>query len=154
MPKLAIALWCVFLAVSLGARIAIQLRTTGSSGVVSCYVAGVSSAFLSQLTLGRSWRVGVDASERTELVTRGAYSVVRNPIFSALFLTSTGLALLCSTPLAWLALAVQLLALELQVRGVEEPYLARTHGGAYLDYGGRVGRFVPGMGLLSNPTTP
>jgi protein-S-isoprenylcysteine O-methyltransferase Ste14 len=96
--------------------------------------------------------VGVDASERTELVTRGAYSVVRNPILSALFLTSTGLALLCSTPLSWLACAVQLLALELQVRGVEEPYLAGTHGGAYLEYGARVGRFVPGLGLLKRPS--
>jgi len=78
-------------------------------------------------------KLAVDASERTELVTRGAYSVVRNPIFSALFLTSTGLALLCSTPLAWVACSVQLVALELQVRGVEEPYLARTHGGASCD---------------------
>jgi hypothetical protein len=28
-----------------------------------CYVAGVSGAFLSQLTQGRSWRIGVDANE-------------------------------------------------------------------------------------------
>jgi protein-S-isoprenylcysteine O-methyltransferase Ste14 len=46
-----------------------------------------------------------------------------------------------------LACAAQLIALELQVRGVEEPHLARVHGDAYLDYTARVGRFVPWLGL-------
>jgi protein-S-isoprenylcysteine O-methyltransferase Ste14 len=32
------------------------------------------------------------------------------------------------------------------VRKVEEPYLATTHGAAYVDYASRVGRFVPGVG--------
>ena len=35
---------------------------------------------------------------------------------------------------------------ELQVRFVEEPYLARTHGDTYRDYCRRVGRFIPGVG--------
>lgn len=117
---------------------------TAVGGIV--YVSGVSFAFISQLTLGGSWRIGVDASERTELITRGAFSVVRNPVFSALLLTSIGLALLCSTPLAWLACVVQLTALELQVRAVEEPYLASVHGEAYQAYLERVGRFVPLIG--------
>jgi protein-S-isoprenylcysteine O-methyltransferase Ste14 len=200
MPKLTIVLWLAYLVISLGVRILIQLRTTGSSGFVLhrsrssrlqlfasalfvssllaglvspilvlvgpelslfevvamppgsaalggfLYVVGVTSAFMSQLTLGRSWRIGVDASERTELVTRGAFAIVRNPVFSALFLTSISLALLCSTPLALIACAVQLLSLELQVRGVEEPHLARVHGAAYQDYAARVGRFVPWIG--------
>jgi protein-S-isoprenylcysteine O-methyltransferase Ste14 len=111
------------------------------------YVAGVTLALASQLTLGRSWRIGVDASERTELVVHGAFKVVRNPVFSALLLTSISLAMLCSTPLAWLACSVQFIALELQVRHVEEPYLAHVHGSAYQDYLARVGRFVPRIGM-------
>jgi protein-S-isoprenylcysteine O-methyltransferase Ste14 len=39
-----------------------------------------------------------------------------------------------------------LIAVELQVRFVEEPYLLRTHGQRYRDYASRVGRFVPGLG--------
>jgi protein-S-isoprenylcysteine O-methyltransferase Ste14 len=200
MPQLTIALWLTYLAISLGLRLLIQLRTTGNSGfalarsknrleiiasalflsslfaglaspilalalpdrplwrvselppIVTAiggllYVCGVTLAFTSQLTLGKSWRIGVDLSERTELIERGAFKIVRNPIFSALELTAVSLALLCSTPLAWLACAVQLVALELQVRGVEEPHLTRMHGDAYLDYSARVGRFVPGLGL-------
>lgn len=111
------------------------------------YAGGVTMAVVAQLTMGRSWRIGVDAGEETELITRGPFRIVRNPIFCALQLTAVGLALLCSTRLAWLACAVQAIALELQVRGVEEPYLARVHGEVYLDYTARVGRFLPGLGL-------
>ena len=52
---------------------------------------------------------------------------------------------------SWIALAgvaALFIALELQVRVVEEPYLRRTHGRAYADYASRVGRFVPGVGKL------
>ncbi len=201
MPKITLVLWLSYLAISLGLRLLIQLRTTGKSGFALArsvnpleikasalfvssmfaglaspilaltlperqplwhvmelpltvtvlggvsYVCGVVLAFTSQLTLGRSWRIGVDTSERTELIERGAFGIVRNPIFSALQLTAMSLAVLCSTPLAWLACAAQLVALELQVRGVEEPHLERVHGEAYLDYMARVGRFVPRLGL-------
>jgi protein-S-isoprenylcysteine O-methyltransferase Ste14 len=46
-------------------------------------------------------------------------------------------------------LAALWLALEIQVRLVEEPYLLRTHGDAYREYAARVGRFVPGLGRLA-----
>ena len=42
--------------------------------------------------------------------------------------------------------ALLVTALEIQVRVVEEPYLARTHGDAYRSYAERTGRFVPGLG--------
>jgi protein-S-isoprenylcysteine O-methyltransferase Ste14 len=42
-----------------------------------------------------------------------------------------------------------LAALEIQVRGVEEPYLLRTHGEAYRRYAAATGRFLPGIGRLS-----
>lgn len=37
---------------------------------------------------------------------------------------------------------------QIQVRRVEEPYLARVHGVAYETYAGRTGRFLPGIGRL------
>lgn len=116
---------------------------------LAAYVAGVAATFVAQLAMGASWRIGVDASERTELVARGPFGIVRNPIFSAMFLTVAGLTLLCSSWLAWGSLACFALALELQVRGVEEPYLARVHGDAYRAYASRVGRFLPRLGALS-----
>jgi protein-S-isoprenylcysteine O-methyltransferase Ste14 len=37
-----------------------------------------------------------------------------------------------------------------QVRGAEEPYLLRVHGDAYRCYAARAGRFVPGIGRLTD----
>jgi protein-S-isoprenylcysteine O-methyltransferase Ste14 len=45
-------------------------------------------------------------------------------------------------------LAVSCVALEIQVRAVEEPYLLRTHPEEYAEYLARAGRFVPGVGRL------
>jgi protein-S-isoprenylcysteine O-methyltransferase Ste14 len=41
-----------------------------------------------------------------------------------------------------------LVALEIQIRLVEEPYLERVHGDAYRRYATATGRFVPGVGRL------
>jgi protein-S-isoprenylcysteine O-methyltransferase Ste14 len=111
-------------------------------------VGGIAATFLAQLAMGDAWRIGVQADERTDLVTGGPFALVRNPIYSAMIPTVLGLALMVPSPLALIAFAALVLALELQVRVVEEPYLLRTHGSAYAEYGARVGRFVPGIGLL------
>ena len=111
-------------------------------------VAGIAATLVAQLAMGTSWRIGVDAEERTELVRHGPFGVVRNPIFAAMLPTGLGLvALVPSWPAiaGWIGLLV---ALELQVRVVEEPYLLRTHGAEYRRYAERVGRFVPGVGRL------
>lgn len=101
---------------------------------------------IAQQAMGRHWRIGVKEDETTELVRSGIFALVRNPFFSALLITATGLTLLAPNPLAVTALIALLGAVELQVRAVEEPYLRTVHGSAYADYTARVGRFVPGIG--------
>jgi protein-S-isoprenylcysteine O-methyltransferase Ste14 len=112
-------------------------------------ILGIVATFLAQVAMGASWRIGVDAEESTRLVTDGPFALVRNPIFAALFPAMLGLALLVPSWVAIAGLAGLALALELQVRVVEEPYLLRTHGDAYAGYAARVGRFLPGVGRLS-----
>ncbi len=116
-------------------------------------VAGIGATFYAQVAMGRSWRIGVDPGERTELVTAGPFGLVRNPIFAAMLPTALGLTLLVPSWVALLGLAGLVVALELQVRVVEEPYLRRTHGDAYADYAARVGRFFPGVGRLRTDRT-
>ena len=53
--------------------------------------------------------------------------------------------------LAVTMVAVVLVAHQVQVRLVEEPYLLRTHGDAFRRYAARTGRFVPGVGKLRPP---
>jgi protein-S-isoprenylcysteine O-methyltransferase Ste14 len=111
-------------------------------------VGGIAATFRAQIAMGTSWRIGVDPEERTELVTDGPFALVRNPIFAAMLPTALGLTLLVPSWVAIAGLAGLLVALELQVRVVEEPYLLQAHGPAYADYTARVGRFFPGVGRL------
>lgn len=113
--------------------------------------AGTALSLAAQLAMGDSWRVGVQEGERTELVTGGPYAVVRNPFFAALLPAAVGFALLVPNVVALLALLALIVALELQTRVVEEPYLLRAHGATYADYAARVGRFAPAFGRLRPP---
>lgn len=111
-------------------------------------LAGVALTLYAQVAMGDSWRIGVDPQERTELVTSGPFALVRNPIFSAMIPTGLGLALMVPSVVALVGFAALVVALELQVRLVEEPYLLEQHGEAYRAYARRTGRFVPGVGRL------
>jgi protein-S-isoprenylcysteine O-methyltransferase Ste14 len=111
-------------------------------------LAGIAGTLYAQIAMGTSWRIGVDHSERTTLVTSGPFAHVRNPIFSAMLPTALGLTLLVPSWVALAGLAGLVVALELQVRVVEEPYLLESHGRAYAHYAARVGRFIPGLGRL------
>ena len=109
-------------------------------------VVGIVLTVLAQLGMGSAWRIGVREGERTALVTVGWFAVVRNPIFSAMALTGAGLAFMVPNLVSIAGLALLLIALQLQVRIVEEPYLRAQHGPAYTSYEQSVGRFVPFLG--------
>ena len=118
-------------------------------------IAGIALALLgivltvwAQLDMGDSWRVGVDASETTALVHTGMFGRVRNPIYTAMLTFDFGMALLTPNFVTMAGLILAVIALELQVRRVEEPYLRDKHGAAYRGYTASVGRFVPGVGLI------
>jgi protein-S-isoprenylcysteine O-methyltransferase Ste14 len=103
---------------------------------------------LAEFQMGDSWRVGADPSEATSLVEHGLFSYIRNPIYSGILLYALGL--FCLVPSLGSATAGLVLAfgVQLQVRGVEEPYLVRRHGQTYRDYARATGRFVPWVGRL------
>jgi protein-S-isoprenylcysteine O-methyltransferase Ste14 len=117
------------------------------TGLVATVV-GIVATFVAQLQMGASWRIGVDPSERTALVTTGAFGLVRNPIFTTMVVTAVGLTAMAPTPLGVLGSALLVAAIEAQVRLVEEPYLSQTHGAAYRAYARAAGRFVPFVGRV------
>jgi protein-S-isoprenylcysteine O-methyltransferase Ste14 len=110
--------------------------------------AGIGLTLAAQISMGDSWRIGVDERERTAHVTDGAFALARNPIFTAMLITAVGLTLMVPNVVAVVGLVALVVALELQVRGVEEPYLAEVHGHAYRDYAARTGRFLPWLGRV------
>lgn len=125
--------------------------TTGAVTLVAGLVLGVAGVVLTlvaQVQMGESWRVGVDGSERTTLVTTGLFASVRNPIFTSMLVGVAGLALLVPSAIGIGAFVLAVVSLEAQVRYVEEPYLLGVHGDPYRRWGRRTGRFVPGVGRL------
>ncbi|MGA5466752.1 methyltransferase family protein [Mycobacterium sp. NPDC050041] len=112
-------------------------------------IAGVAATLGAQEAMGDSWRIGVDVTEKTQLVDSGVFRWVRNPIFTAMLTFGAGVALMVPNILTLIGFALLLVSIELQVRVVEEPYLRFTHGRRYVDYAATVGRFLPGVGRTS-----
>lgn len=113
--------------------------------------AGLHLGVTAQQAMGRSWRIGVDQAEVTELVTTGPFRLVRNPIFTALMMIQAGTAVMAPTWLSAAGAVLMVAACQAQTRLVEEPYLLRRHGDAYRAYAAEAGRFVPGLGRLPRP---
>lgn len=129
--------------VATGARPVLQWTGLGLA------VAGMALTVVAQRQMGASWRIGVDADERTTLVTDGLFGWMRNPVFTAMVVAGLGFALMTASWVSWLAVGLTWIGLEVQVRQVEEPALVRLHGGTYTSYAALVGRFLPGIGRLS-----
>lgn len=109
---------------------------------------GIAGTLYAQNDMGESWRIGVDVRETTTLVRGGVFALVRNPIFTAMLVFATGIALMVPNVVALAALTLLVATIEVQVRVVEEPYLLRVHGDSYRSYGEAVGRFLPMLGRL------
>ena len=152
---LALALYAVFAATAFGWRTWVQWQRTGDTGLrytgAAIALIGILLTGAAQWQMGESWRIGVDLTEHTTLVTNGVFGVVRNPIFTAMVVNAIGLTLLVANNVAVVGLVALIVALEIQVRLVEEPYLRTTHGGEYTNYAARAGRFLPGIGRQVTP---
>jgi protein-S-isoprenylcysteine O-methyltransferase Ste14 len=61
-------------------------------------------------------------------------------------LAQLGVLLMVPTWVSAAALVAMVVAVQLQVRAVEEPHLRAVHGAAYEEYSARTGRFLPGVG--------
>ena len=104
------------------------------------------------------WRLGVPWPVRTAgvgaVVGRGAaFRYAHNPVFTAMMLTAAGLTLMVPNLMSITGLVASVVAIQLQVRVVEEPYLQGLHGPTYSTYAATVGRFLARIGRL-RPSAP
>jgi protein-S-isoprenylcysteine O-methyltransferase Ste14 len=115
-------------------------------------LSGLAVVVIAQAQMGRAWRIGIHR-ESTELVTRGLFGLVRNPIYSGLILGGCGyFAVSPCVPTALAAIALAL-GFGLQARA-EERHLLDVRGAEFRDYAERVGRFLPGVGRLRASPRP
>jgi protein-S-isoprenylcysteine O-methyltransferase Ste14 len=134
----------------IGALDPIEAIEGGVSEVLGVVLAaiGIVTTTLAQLVMGDAWRIGVDPCERTQLVTHGIFSIVRNPIYAAMLHSFAGIALLAPNAVTLAGAILLVVALEMHVRLVEEAYLRNVHGEQYALYAAKVGRFFPLVGRL------
>jgi protein-S-isoprenylcysteine O-methyltransferase Ste14 len=140
--------WCVqpWLQVSSGDQTA--ARQLGGFAIVVAFIGAAACVLATVGTfscwreMGKSWRIGIDPREKTQLVFTGAYRFVRHPIYALSVLLITGT--LATTPtLTMLGIALlHIVMLQYEARR-EEAYLLEKHGATYAEYRNRVGRFVP-----------
>jgi protein-S-isoprenylcysteine O-methyltransferase Ste14 len=105
-------------------------------------IAALGATMICWKRMGKSWRMGIDPNEKTQLVVTGPYAHVRHPIYAlqSLLLVASFIAVPNIVMLAVMLLGMILLQWEARR---EERYLLRVHGAQYQDYLGRAGRFIP-----------
>jgi protein-S-isoprenylcysteine O-methyltransferase Ste14 len=81
-------------------------------------------------------------TESSALVTTGAFSFSRNPMYLGMNLALIGLALLLDATLPWLVVVGFALMLRIKFVRVEEQLMETTFGEEYLRYKARVRRWI------------
>ena len=92
--------------------------------------------------MGKSWRMGIDPSEKTPLILDGPWARVLHPIYalSQAMMLATMIAI--PSPMLLAAGLLHLTLLQWEARR-EEAHLKLLHGQPYLDYCARIPRFLP-----------
>ena len=86
-----------------------------------------------QASMGRSWRIGIDESSPTNLVTDGLFSMSRNPVFLGVLLNTLGFFLVLPNALTLLILGMNATLISVQIH-MEEEHLESTLGDSYRRY--------------------
>ena len=119
-----------------------ELESRATFGIGSSLaVLGWGIVLLAGQQMRASWRIGIP-DERTELVTTGLYSLVRNPIYDGLAVALLGYAALLPSALTFAVFCGFIALIPFWVRFEEKQQLA-LHGETFRRYCERTGRFVP-----------
>lgn len=97
--------------------------------------------FVAQQQMGDSFRIGVDAAHKTELVRRGLFAASRNPFFLGLLAMLLGFFLVLPSAASLAVCVLGYALIQIQVR-LEEEHLTRLHGDVYRAYQRTVRRWL------------
>jgi protein-S-isoprenylcysteine O-methyltransferase Ste14 len=94
-----------------------------------------------QMQMGKSWRIGIDVENKTDLVEKGLFTVSRNPIFFGMRTALFGFFLALPNAFTLLAIVLADVLMQIQVR-LEEEFLKNAHGESYAEYCKKVRRWI------------
>jgi protein-S-isoprenylcysteine O-methyltransferase Ste14 len=96
-------------------------------------------------SLGKQWRIEAGLNDDHELVRKGAYKIVRHPIYASMFAMFLGTA--CVVALVrffFIALVFFVAGVEIRIR-IEDRLLADRFGRDFEDYRSHVSAWLPGI---------
>lgn len=94
------------------------------------------------IKMGKSWRMGIDPNEKTQLILNGPYAYVRHPIYGLSQLMVLMTMLILPSPLMIVVGILHIVFMQWEVSR-EDIYLVTAHGEPYAKYQQHVGRFIP-----------
>ena len=97
--------------------------------------------WISQSQMAESWRIGIDEKNKSELVTKGLFSISRNPIFFGIMIANIGLFLVIPNAFTLLIISLSTISINTQIR-LEEEFLKREFGQQYIEYCKKVRRWI------------
>lgn len=138
----AVQLASIFLADYLGTPLPLPdwavliVRCIGAAvGVLAVFV-----FWLAIRAMKKNWRVGIDRTGGTKLVTKGIYALSRNPAFLAFDLLFISILLMFYNQALLVSSIFSAIMLHIQILQ-EERWLKKAFGDAYIDYKSRVRRY-------------
>jgi protein-S-isoprenylcysteine O-methyltransferase Ste14 len=105
-------------------------------------ILGYAATLWCYASMGDTWRIGVNRQEKTSLITRGPYRVIRHPIYAFQIVMLLGSAWLLPTIFSLVIIAVHFVCVQFKAAD-EEAYLLGVHGETYQSYLNRTGRLLP-----------
>ena len=108
---------------------------------LSLLAASLIWTLIAQAQMGNSWRIGIDANTKTQLVTHGIFAISRNPIFLGMRITLLGFFLILPNAMTLTTLVLGEALMQIQVR-LEEEYLRQAHDEEYQKYCQRTRRWL------------
>ena len=96
---------------------------------------------VAQFQMDKSWRIGFDKNQKTELKTEGLFRYSRNPVFLGMIFTLFSVFLILPNIVTFCVFVVGYISFSVQIR-LEEEYLQSVHGQRYNEYCKKVRRFI------------
>jgi protein-S-isoprenylcysteine O-methyltransferase Ste14 len=108
---------------------------------VAVAFAGVAFFLSAVVAMKENWRAGVDAAQKTELVTRGVYRISRNPAFVGFDLLYIGVAAAFPNPVLIALTLAGVVVFHLQILE-EERFMHSVFGAGYAEYAAKTRRYL------------
>lgn len=97
--------------------------------------------WIAQSQMAKSWRIGIDEKNKIKLVTKGLFSISRNPIFLGINIANIGLFIVIPNAFTLLIISLSTISINTQIR-LEEEFLKREFGKDYFEYAKKVRRWI------------